>query len=88
MVNGDYILSAKHTDAVYRVSHDDGHIIWRLNGTKLDFQMLGTSRSSLQHDAQVLSTNNTHTVLTLFDNAIGDGPFERLRVFERTCPAA
>jgi hypothetical protein len=37
--------------------------------------MLGEARFSRQHDAQILSQNKTHIVLTLLDNAIGDGPF-------------
>jgi len=31
--NGDYIVSARHMDAVFRVDHVTGNIIWKLGGT-------------------------------------------------------
>ena len=30
--NGDYLASGRHTSTLYRISKDDGHIIWRLGG--------------------------------------------------------
>ncbi|KAJ5197844.1 ASST-domain-containing protein [Penicillium cinerascens] len=43
--DGDYLLSARHTDALYKISHKDGHIVWRLGGVRSDFQMLGNFQS-------------------------------------------
>ncbi|KAK5174048.1 uncharacterized protein LTR77_001128 [Saxophila tyrrhenica] len=74
--DGDYLLSARHTDALYKISHKDGSIVWRLGGVKSDF-IQDDWKFSRQHHAQVLSQNETHTTLSVFDNGIGDGPFEK-----------
>ena len=65
--DGDYLISARHTSAVYKISGIDGHVIWRLNGAKSDYVLNGFQFSS-QHDARFVSENETHTVLSLFDN--------------------
>ncbi|KIW87636.1 uncharacterized protein Z519_11610 [Cladophialophora bantiana CBS 173.52] len=65
--DGDYLISARHTSAVYKLSGVDGHVIWRLNGAKSDYVLDGFQFSS-QHDARFISDNETHTVLSLFDN--------------------
>lgn len=65
--NRDYLVSARHVSAVYKVSGIDGHVIWRLNGAKSDFKLDGFS-FSFQHDARFVSENDTHTVISLFDN--------------------
>ncbi|EMC97987.1 hypothetical protein BAUCODRAFT_410032 [Baudoinia panamericana UAMH 10762] len=67
-VNGDYLISARHTDAVYLVSGIDGSIIWRLGGTRSSFVMEGFNFSR-QHDARLLAQNDTITVVSLLDNA-------------------
>ena len=64
---GDYLISARHVSAVYKISRFDGHIIWRLNGAKTDYYLDGFSFSS-QHDARFVSENETHTVISLFNN--------------------
>jgi hypothetical protein len=69
-------MSARHTDTIYKISHLDGSIVWRLGGTKSDFQLPDGWKFSRQHDAQVLEQNDTHTIITLFDNGMGAGPFE------------
>jgi hypothetical protein len=74
--DGDYLVSSRHTDAIYRVSHEDGHIVWRLGGTKTDFEMEDSAIFSRQHHARVHGENETHTVISVFDNAHGDGPSE------------
>lgn len=71
--DGDYIVSMRHTNTVYKISYIDGSIVWRLGGTKSDFTFQGTSAFSRQHHARVRSQNETHIVITLFDNAIGTG---------------
>ena len=65
--DGDYLISARHVSAVYKVSGADGHVIWRLNGAKSDFKLDNFS-FSFQHDARFISENDTHTVISLFDN--------------------
>lgn len=65
--DGDYLISARHVSAVYKISGIDGHVIWRLNGAKSDYHLDDFSFSS-QHDAQFISDNETHTVITVFNN--------------------
>lgn len=72
--NGDYLVSARHTDTIYRISQVSGAIIWRLGGVKSDFQFIGLPNSgfSRQHHARIQSQNVTHTTISLFDNAHSD----------------
>lgn len=40
--DGDYLISARNTSAVYKISGVDGHVIWTLsNGPESDFQLDG-----------------------------------------------
>ncbi|OCK74212.1 hypothetical protein K432DRAFT_420425 [Lepidopterella palustris CBS 459.81] len=66
--NGDYLISARHMAAVYKISGQDGHIIWELNGANPTFLNINLHFSS-QHHALWLCENVTHTILSLFDNA-------------------
>lgn len=74
--DGDYLVSSRHCDALFKVSHTDGSIVWRLGGVKSDFRLTGDAKFSRQHHARVYSQNETHTLITLFDNAIGNGEGE------------
>ncbi len=71
--NGDYLISCRHTDALYKISRRDGSVLWRLGGTKSDYVFVGEAKFSRQHHARVFESNETHTVITLFDNARGEG---------------
>ncbi|KAF2086330.1 hypothetical protein K490DRAFT_74565 [Saccharata proteae CBS 121410] len=66
--DGDYLISARHTAAVYKLSGKDGSVMWELNGANPTFQNINLHFSS-QHHARWRKENGTHTVLTLFDNA-------------------
>lgn len=65
---GDYLISARHVSALYKISGKDGHVMWRLNGAKSDYNLEDFHFSS-QHDARWVSDNDTHTVVSLYDNA-------------------
>jgi hypothetical protein len=65
---GDYLVSARHTSAIYKISGKDGHIIWRLNGAKSDFRLIDC-HFAFQHDARWISDNEDETVISIFDNA-------------------
>lgn len=73
--DGDYLLSSRHTDTLYKISHQDGQIVWRLGGVQSDF-LLGSAKFSRQHHARVRGQNDTHIIISLFDNARGTGPRE------------
>lgn len=67
-VEGDYLISARHTSGIYKLSGVDGHIIWELGGSNPTFNQTNF-RFSSQHHARFVSENKTHTLLTMFDNA-------------------
>lgn len=64
---GDYLVTARYTDAVYKVSGQDGHIIWSLGGTTSSFRLDGFNFSR-PHDARFVSRNATSETITLLDN--------------------
>ncbi|KAK8162912.1 ASST-domain-containing protein [Phyllosticta citrichinensis] len=66
--DGDYLVSARHMAAVYKLSGVDGHVMWELNGANPSFLNIDLHFSS-QHHARWTKENGTHTLLTLFDNA-------------------
>lgn len=68
---GDYLISGRHTDALYKVSKDDGHIIWRLGGSHSDFPTAGDLYFTRQHDVRYRGQNETHLLLSILDNAKG-----------------
>lgn len=67
--DGDYLVSARHTCTVYKVSGQDGHIMWRLGGIASDFSFSQGLNFSFQHDARFREENDTTTIISLFDNA-------------------
>lgn len=78
--HGDYYLSARHTDTIYKISGRDGSVIWRLNGRdglwndffmKEDFTTGGSLRFSRQHHVRWRGENGTHEFISILDNAKG-----------------
>lgn len=61
-------VSARYTDCIFKISGQDGSILWRLGGTKSSFQLDGFNFSR-QHDAQWRSFNDDVEVITFLDNA-------------------
>jgi hypothetical protein len=68
--DGDLIISARHTWAVYKIARPGGSIVWQLNGKKSDFTMGSGSGFAWQHDARPHGA----ATLTLFDD--GAAPAE------------
>jgi hypothetical protein len=64
--NGDYLVSARVMDCLYKISGDDGSIVWRLHGKQSDFEVPDEANFAYQHDARWL--NDDMTRLTIFDN--------------------
>lgn len=65
--DGDYLISSRHTCAVYKISGKDGSIIWALHGANPSFRNINFSFSQ-QHDSRWLSENSTHTLLSVYNN--------------------
>jgi hypothetical protein len=75
--NGDFLLSARHTSAIYKVDRETGRVEWRLGGKRSDFAMGEGTRFELQHDARWQPDGT----LTLFDNGEkGKGVHSRVLV--------
>ncbi|KAL4934259.1 ASST-domain-containing protein [Aspergillus undulatus] len=64
---GNYLISSRHTCAIYKISGYNGSIIWKLHGANATFENENFSFSQ-QHDARWLKENTTHTVLSLYNN--------------------
>ncbi|KAJ5161720.1 hypothetical protein N7492_007112 [Penicillium capsulatum] len=65
--HGDYLISSRHTCAIYKISGKDGSVVWQLHGANPTFRNINFSFSQ-QHDARWLSENATHTTLSLYNN--------------------
>ncbi|KAJ5819537.1 hypothetical protein N7474_005128 [Penicillium riverlandense] len=65
--DGDYLVSSRHTCAIYKISGKDGSVIWRLHGANPSFKNINFSFSQ-QHDARWLYENATHSVISLYNN--------------------
>lgn len=66
--DGNYLISARHTWAIYKLS-PSGKIIWRLGGKRSDFKIPAHGRFAWQHDARFQPDGT----ISLYDNGIGTG---------------
>jgi Arylsulfotransferase (ASST) len=62
--DGNLLVSARNTHAVYKLSRHTGGILWRLGGKRSDFTFGPGTRFAWQHDARRLPDGT----LSLFDN--------------------
>ena len=62
--DGNLLVSARNTHAIYKVNRRTGNVMWRLGGKRSDFTFPKQVRFAWQHDARRMA-NGT---LTLFDN--------------------
>jgi Arylsulfotransferase (ASST) len=70
--DGDLLISARNTCALYEIDRDTGAVNWRLGGKRSDFRLGEGVRFCRQHDARWAGEG----VITLFDNRIA-APGER-----------
>jgi hypothetical protein len=68
--DGNLVVSARHTNAIYAVDRRTGDVVWRLGGKRSSFTMRPGTTFRLQHDARVQPDGT----LTLFDNVAEDLP--------------
>ena len=61
--DGNLLISARHTWAVYRIDRQSGEVMWRLGGKQSDFKGSGT-QFAWQHDARRQPDGS----ITLFDD--------------------
>jgi hypothetical protein len=62
--DGNLLLSARNTHAVYKIDRDSGEIIWRLGGKKSDFALGPGVAFVWQHDAR----RQPDGTITIYDN--------------------
>ena len=70
MPDGNLLLSARHTSALYKIDRVTGDVIWRLGGNRSDFALEPGAAFSGQHDAHVLPDGT----IALFDNGYPPAP--------------
>ena len=64
--DGNLLVSARNTWAVYKLDSETGRVIWRLGGKRSDFQMGPGTRFAWQHDAR---HHNEGRLISIFDNS-------------------
>jgi Arylsulfotransferase (ASST) len=62
--DGNLLVSARNTHAIYKLDRRTGAILWRLGGMRSDFAMEPGTRFAWQHDAR----RRPDGTITLFDN--------------------
>jgi hypothetical protein len=62
--NGNLLVSARNTHAVYEIDHKTKKVLWRLGGKKTDFKLGAGVRFAWQHDAR----RRPDGTITIFDN--------------------
>jgi hypothetical protein len=74
--DGNLLLSARNTQAIYKISRSTGAVMWRLGGKRSDFAMGPGTRFAWQHDAR----RQPDGTITLFDNEADPKVGDRSRV--------
>ncbi len=62
--DGNLLVCARLTFAVYKIDRNSGEVIWRLGGKKSDFEMGPGTRFAFQHDAR----RQPDGTISIFDN--------------------
>jgi outer membrane protein assembly factor BamB len=68
--DGNLLVSARHTNAIYKLDRRTGEVLWRLGGKQSSFAMQPGAAFALQHDAR----RRADGAITLFDNVAEDLP--------------
>jgi hypothetical protein len=79
--DGNLLVSARNTWAVYKVHRETGEVIWRLGGKRSDFQMGPGTAFAWQHDARHHDEGGR---ISIFDNGAAPpvAPQSRVLVIE------
>jgi Arylsulfotransferase (ASST) len=67
--DGSLIVSARNTWAAYKISRQDGHVIWTLGGKHSSFAMAPGAAFAFQHDVRVEGPADAR--VTVFDDGAG-----------------
>lgn len=66
---GNVVISARNTWAVYKVDHRTGAVIWRLGGKRSSFRLGPGASFAFQHDVRVRAAGDR--IVTMFDDGAG-----------------
>ncbi|OAL34144.1 hypothetical protein AYO20_06599 [Fonsecaea nubica] len=68
---GNYLISARDANAVYKINGTTGDIIWQLSGKSSSFKMGPEVEFAFQHHArfQGRNENGTREIISLYDNS-------------------
>ena len=75
--DGNLVVSARNTWAVYKVHRKTGKVLWRLGGKRSDFRMGPGTRFAWQHDAR---HHDEGRLISIFDNSAEPPVAPRSRV--------
>jgi hypothetical protein len=67
-LDGNLLLSARNTSAVYKIERTSGDVMWTLGGRSSDFEVGPGAAFMYQHDAR----GHSDGTLTLFDDGTGN----------------
>ncbi len=67
--DGSLIVSARNTWAAYKISRQDGHVIWTLGGRHSSFAMGPGAAFAFQHDVRAAAPGDA--TVTVFDDGAG-----------------
>ena len=67
--DGDLLVSARNTWAIYKIDRGSGKVVWRLGGKQSDFAMGRGTSFAWQHDARHHGPGDR--LISLFDNGAG-----------------
>jgi hypothetical protein len=74
--DGDFVISARNTWAIYKLDRESGDVLWRLGGKQSDFELGPDVEFAWQHDPEPLGFG----IYRLFDNEASPQVRERSRV--------
>jgi hypothetical protein len=74
--DGNLLVSARNTSAVYKISRTTGRLLWRLGGKRSDFAMGDGATFGFQHDVRRRADGS----ITLFDDESSPGTSRAIRL--------
>jgi len=84
--NGNFLVSARNTHALYEIDRKTKKVLWRLGGKKSDFKMGAGTNFAWQHDAR----RHADGTITIFDNGAAppEEKFSRVLVLRTSAKKA
>ncbi len=67
--DGNLLISARNTWAVYKVNHQTGGVVWTLGGKSSSFKLGAGASFAFQHDVRVRAAGDA--ILSMFDDGAG-----------------